>query len=99
MVSELRKGAVRPGRRGQRIADDVEGRLAGTGQTGGWVPPRRSPGAMLGAGGPISVCDGNSASLGWLSSSHHILFAEAIGTSSPCWRRRERQAPRDLAAP
>lgn len=36
---------------------------------------------MLGAGGPILACDGNSASLGWLSSSHHILFAEAVGTA------------------
>lgn len=98
-ASELRKGAVRPGRHGQRTSDDMEGRLAGRGQTRWWVPPRRSPGMMLGAGGPISACNGNSVSLGWVSSSHHVLFAEAVGTGSLCWRRRERPEPRELAAP
>ena len=57
------------------------------------MPLRMSPGAMLGAKGSISACDVNSVSLGWLSSSYHILFAEADGIGSPCWRGEKGQCP------
>lgn len=57
------------------------------------MPPRTSPGAMLGAKGSISACDVSSASLGWLSSSYHVLFAEAVGIGSPCWRGEKGQCP------